>query len=184
MEKKRGPKSKYNPILHDKLAEVLAGVGKTDVEIAQELGIARSTLALWKKEHPEFGNVLQEAKDTFDSGTVEQALLKRALGYDFEETTSELRKNEAGEEEWVVVKKVTKHIPSSDVSKIFWLKNRQPQRWSDKKEIDHRIEGITEPLTEEELMERLKRVKEAGTGIDTKSIEGNGNGNGSNKATD
>ena len=31
------------------------------------------------------------------------------------------------------------------------------------------------PLTEEELIERLNTVKEAGTGMDVKSIEGNGN---------
>ena len=33
---------------------------------------------------------------------------------------------------------------------------------------------MQERLTVEELLERLKRVKEAGTGIDYKSIEGSG----------
>lgn len=47
-----------------------------------------------------------------------------------------------------------------------------------KQEIEGNINLIPtdeKPLTEEELLERLQKVKHAGNGIDTKSIEGNGN---------
>ncbi len=103
---------------------------------------------------------------------MEASLLKRTQGYSFDEVTKELRKNKEGKEELVVVKVVTKHVNPSDLAIIFHLKNRNPDRWSDKKEIDHRVQDISKPLTEEELRRRLVEIEGAGTGLDTKSIEG------------
>ena len=34
------------------------------------------------------------------------------------------------------IKKVTKHVPADVTAIIFWLKNRQPAKWNDKREME------------------------------------------------
>ena len=53
---------------------------------------------------------------------MENALLKRALGYEYDEITYE-----NGEE----VKRVTKQVAPDITAQIFWLKNRKPQQRRD-----------------------------------------------------
>lgn len=59
----------------------LALQGKTDEEIAAELGVSRSTLALWKVRHQDFSDALRAWKDDADSG-IEHSLYRKALGGD------------------------------------------------------------------------------------------------------
>lgn len=60
--------------------------GLTDEQIAHNMGISRSTLNEWKKKYPDISDTLKRGKDVVDR-QVENALLKRALGYDYEEVT-------------------------------------------------------------------------------------------------
>ena len=53
--------------VHDKWAESLAIDGLIDVEIAKRMGIAKSTLNKWKREHPEFMDSLKATKEIADS---------------------------------------------------------------------------------------------------------------------
>lgn len=184
-KKKKGRPTSYKPEFTKIAGKLCQEKGYTDKNLAAHFKVSETTINNWKNEFPEFLESIKKGKDDFDSQVVEQSLLKRAVGYSYVETTRELQDETEGifDEEDVssiqtlaVTKKVTKQVAPDVTAQIFWLKNRKPQRWSDKKEIDHRIEGITEPLTEEQLLERLRKIKEAGTGIDTKSIEGNGNG--------
>lgn len=57
---------------------------------------------------------------------MENALYKRALGYDAEETKVEV---ENGKKK---ITRVTKHVPPDVTAAIFWLKNRKPGAWRDK----------------------------------------------------
>jgi len=175
---KVGRPTKYKAEYVSMAEELCREKGYTDKNLATHFKIAEDTIYEWKKRYSEFTESIKKGKDEFDSRIVEQALLKRALGYSYIETTREpwhIKEGEEASQKLVVTKKVTKQMAPEVVAQIFWLKNRQTQRWSDKKEIDHRIEGITEPLTEEELLARLEKARAAGTGIDKKSIEGNGN---------
>lgn len=156
-EKRRGPKSKYNPDIHNKLVEGLAEVGFTDEQIAKKLNVSRSTLSLWKTKHSEFAKMLQKAKDEFDTRVVEQSLLKRAIGYSYVETTRELQAendegfgedSESSIQTLVVTKKVTKQVAPDVTAQIFWLKNRQPERWRDRKDIA--IGGTVKLILEDE----------------------------------
>ena len=52
------------------------------------MGIACSTLYVWKNDHPEIAEALKKGKEVVDL-EVENALLKKALGYDYVETTIE-----------------------------------------------------------------------------------------------
>lgn len=128
MEKKGRP-TKYNAQFHPKLAEVLASKGLTDKEIALELSITEQTLNNWKKSHPEFFESLKRGKEHTDD-QVENALLRNALGYEEEDT-----KVFQHEGQPVYAPFIKKHKPDT-VSQIFWLKNRRPKEWRDKKEVE------------------------------------------------
>lgn len=62
--------------------------GLTDEQIAHNMGISRKTLALWKNKYSDISDTLKKGKEIVDI-QVENALLKRALGYEYVETTKE-----------------------------------------------------------------------------------------------
>ncbi|WP_055185362.1 hypothetical protein, partial [Clostridium paraputrificum] len=88
-------------------------------------------------EHNELSERLKKGKEIVDV-QVENALLKRALGYKYEEVTKEKVLNkDTGEYELKVTKVVTKEVQPDTTAEIFWLKNRKPETWRDKKDIEH-----------------------------------------------
>lgn len=110
--------------------------GLTDEQIAEKMGIAPSTLYEWKKHHSEISESLKRGKEVVDR-QVENALLKRALGYKYEETTRELiTDKQTGISELVVTKIVEKEVVPDTTAQIFWLKNRKPEEWRDKRVVD------------------------------------------------
>lgn len=100
--------------------------GLTDEQIAKNIGVARKTLAEWKQRFSDIGDTLKRGKDVVDR-EVENALLKRALGYEYTEVKT---KTEGG-----IVTEVTtttKQVVPDVTAQIFWLKNRKPESWRDK----------------------------------------------------
>lgn len=114
------------------LLEGWARGGLTDEQIAKNMGIAPSTLYEWKKKSKEFSESLKKGKEVIDF-EVENALLKRALGYEYEEETYE---------NGILTKKVKKQVPPDTTAQIFWLKNRKPNNWKDKIETDEDKEAV------------------------------------------
>ncbi len=111
--------------------EGLARDGLTDEQIAEKIGVSASTLYDWKKKYSEISEALKKGKEVIDR-MVENALLKKALGYETKEVRVE-RDNE-GYEKTV---EVTRHVPPDTTAGIFWLKNRKPDVWRSKIELDH-----------------------------------------------
>ena len=113
--------------LKDKLILIqgMARNGLTQQQIADNLGISIDTLIENKKKYSEFNNALKKGKEVIDF-EVENALIKRALGYEYEEKTYE---------NGILTKKVKKQVPPDTTAQIFWLKNRQVKKWRDKVEI-------------------------------------------------
>lgn len=149
-------KSKYESIVKPKLIviEGWARNGLTIEQIAKNLGISKVTLYKYMNEHIELSEHLKKGKEVVDI-EVENALLKRALGYKYEEVTKELLKNKkTGKEELRVTKVVTKEVQPDTTAQIFWLKNRRPEDWRDKKDIEHsgNIKNPYENLSTEELL--------------------------------
>ena len=88
-------------------------------EIIQKLGISRRTFDRYRNEFPEFKALIDECRDEADAKAaeeVENALLKRATGYDTGGDTP-------------------KHVPPDVRAAIFFLKNRRPKKWKDRQEI-------------------------------------------------
>lgn len=110
--------------------------GLTDEQIAANVGVAYSTLRTWRDKYSALSAALKKGKEVIDR-QVENALLKRALGYRYKETTRELiTDKETGLSELVVTKVVEKEVVPDTTAQIFWLKNRKPEEWRDKRVID------------------------------------------------
>ena len=115
------------------LLEGWAKSGLTDEQIAKNIGINRTTLYDWKKKETNIADALKKGKEVIDF-EVENALLKRALGYEYEEETYE---------NGILTKKVKKQVPPDTTAQIFWLKNRKPNNWKDRVETDEDKEAVT-----------------------------------------
>lgn len=110
--------------------------GLTDQQIANNIGIGMTTYYRWQEDFREFREALKKGKAPVDI-EVENALLRRALGYDYDEVVKELvPTGKTGDDGKPIfkqhVKTVTKHMPPDTTAQIFWLKNRRPGRWRDK----------------------------------------------------
>ncbi len=114
--------------------------GLTDEQIADNIGISRSTLNSWKDKYSDISDTLKRGKEVVDR-QVENALLKRALGYEYTETTREYIPEL---DEMKTTKKVTKQVAPDTTAQIFWLKNRKPDKWRDKLNRDCGSEDETE----------------------------------------
>lgn len=118
------------------LLEAWARDGLTDQQIAHNMGICRDTLIQWKKAYSDISDALKKGKEVVDI-EVENALLKRALGYSYKEVTRELKHNLiTDKDELIITKEVTKEIAPDIRAQIFWLKNRKPDAWRDKRSVE------------------------------------------------
>ena len=119
--------------------EAWARDGLTDEQIAANMGVNVATLYRYKQSYCEICNALKRGKAVVDI-QVENALLKRALGYTYKEVTREKVFNpETGQYELMPTKEVTKEVVPDTTAQIFWLKNRRPDQWRDKRDVS--VEG-------------------------------------------
>lgn len=145
MDKKTGRPTKYEAH-HPELVFWMAQAGMTEKGIAEKMGIALSTLSLWKTEHPEFSDALERGKSTSDD-EVEAALLRKAKGFEYQDGD-----------------KTRTALPDIRAC-IFWLKNRRPAEWNDKQEEQDippapPMEDLSH-LTNEEIEERMSILDKA-----------------------
>ena len=145
---KVGAPSKFNKINQRQLKKlVLAGF--TDKQLADFFDINEGTLNNYKQKHPEFFKSLIDWKKEADA-KVEQALYKRAIGYEYDEVTYEKTKagglgigfskgkvSDIKHVDCYKTKVTTKQVAPEVLAQIFWLKNRQPDKWKDKTDIEH-----------------------------------------------
>ena len=125
--KKCGRKSKWDTHVKNRLAEVeeWARLGLNDDQIAKNLGIGCTALYDYKNKYPEFAEAIKRGKDVAIY-EVENALYKTACGFYYEE--EELTKSG----QVVTLKKYAK---PNTTAQIFFLKNKKPEEWRDKREV-------------------------------------------------
>lgn len=128
------------------LLEGWARDGLTDEQIAEKIGCGVRTLYDWKNRFPQISQALKKGKEIVDI-QVENALLKRALGYDYKE-----QRIEKSDKDGTKIVQTIRHVPADTTAQIFWLKNRRPDKWRDKPEMPGDSDG-------------LKRAKELLEGI-------------------
>ncbi len=122
-------RGKYQEWLEEEKLALITGwarTGLTDEQIAKNMGIAYSTLREWRKKYPAISASLKKGKEVVDF-EVENALYKRAIGYEYEEEKTYIQ-----EVDGKVTKKkevIKRHVPGDTTAQIFWLKNRKPKEW-------------------------------------------------------
>lgn len=116
--------------------------GLTEKQIASNMGIARSTLIEWKNKFSDISDTLKKEKEIVDR-KVENALLERAIGgvHEVRKTFKVKRvyyddHGRRCEKEELVVGKDEVYIPGDTTAQIFWLKNRKPEDWRDKRIVE------------------------------------------------
>ena len=146
--------SKYETNVKPKLflVEMWARDGLTDEQIAEKLDISVASFYNYKNEHLEFLESLKKGKEVADY-EVENALFKKALGYNAKvkkafKVKEVLYENgkKLKETERIEYAEDEVHIPADTTAQIFWLKNRKPNVWRDKQEIEQDNTGVLETL--------------------------------------
>ena len=100
--------------------------GGSEKELPARLKLSAATLRRYQKKYPEFSALLDEcrrcAADAADD-QVEAALFRRATGYDIDRDDG------------------VRHVPPDVKAAVFWLKNRRPKAWRDRREV-----ALAEPV--------------------------------------
>ena len=164
--------------------------GLTDEQIASNMGITPKTLYRWKEQYCQICQSLKKGKEIVDI-QVENALLKRALGYRYNEdkyisvpmeqeeyyqklkeymNRYKLEHPEATDDELMLVRekfpktkemlveRKVKEVEPDTTAQIFWLKNRKPDKWRDKQDVQ-----ISEELkSEQSKLDNLIRQMRGG----------------------
>lgn len=142
---KTGRKSAWDEKIKPRLAEIEGWCreGIYYQEMCNRLGCSLATFMKWKAEKSEFSEILKKGREVVDL-QVENALLKAAQGYEYEEVIEEYfidgkkidPKDKKARPDKIHRKTIKKHQPANTTAQIFWLKNRQPEKWNDRKNID------------------------------------------------
>jgi len=140
-------------------------LGATDDEVAKALGVCVRTLYRWQSQHPEFCQALKAGKEVADN-RIERALYHKAAGYTYD---SEKIFQNNGE---VVRVKITEHVPPDTTAMIFWLKNRRPDLWRDKREFEH-VKREAVEFSDAELEDIIRRGSEGAAKPQTRTARSN-----------
>lgn len=127
--RKTGRPSKYQPEYAEQAIK-LCLLGATDAQLADFFKVSVSTLNLWKIEHPEFSASIKTPKSEADK-RVERSLYLRANGYEHDDVDIRVIDGQ------VIQTPIRKHYPPDTGAAIFWLKNRNPDKWREKQELEH-----------------------------------------------
>lgn len=95
-------------------------------KLAEKMGISIDTLRRWRSMYPPINEAMNAAEEDAVR-TVEEALYKRALGYEVD--YEEVIEGPSG----TTVKTGAKHIPGEVQAMTFFLKNRAQDRWNDRR---------------------------------------------------
>jgi len=110
------------------LVEGMARDGLSVKQICHNFDISQETFYQYIKKYPEFSDSFARGKAPVDY-EVENAMLKRILGYTVIEKTTK-----TGPMGIETVEK-ERHIPGDVTAQTFWLRCRRPKVWQDKKII-------------------------------------------------
>ncbi len=120
---KTGRPSVFNKQMREMAVRLAGEPGMTMRKLASLLGVGKSTLFLYLQKDKDFLDHLHQALTMADD-LVEISMFRRAIGYTHAEEkifctpTGEIRRAQT-----------IKHYPPSETAGMYWLNNRQPDRW-------------------------------------------------------
>lgn len=130
--------SKYETDVKPYLEEIRKAVeaGATVEEIAKAFGISQSTIYKYKSTIKEFSDAFARGREKVVID-IKAALLKKALGFEFQETKTVGRKDKEGEN-IVLVEKYKRYSPPSETAAAMLLRNYDPE-WLDRDNVSTRL---------------------------------------------
>lgn len=150
VQRKRGRPTDYRPEFSE-TAHQLYSQGATDLEVADALGIASSTLYLWQQKHPEFSEAIKLGKEPADA-RVERSLYNRAVGYSFDAVKIMQDKGTP------VIVPYREHVPPDVGAATKWLASRKPEQWRETQRLEHELVNVGDSASlEEHLTAALRR---------------------------
>jgi transposase-like protein len=130
---------KYDPEFAEIAKELCEG-GATRADLADILGVHRTTITLWGNLYPDFAKAMRVGKGVADD-RVKRSLYERATGYEYIDHEVVKLRNADGSERVEIVE-VPRVMPPDVTAEIFWLKNRCPEEFRDKKDVGVTIEHV------------------------------------------
>jgi len=144
---------KYNQETVDILVRHIKG-GSTITSACDAVGINKTTFYDWMKTKPNFSNAIKKAQ-SIPNKKVEKALYKSAVGY----LTTVAKYQVKGPKGEPQTKTIKKKILPNITAMIFWLKNKMPDEWKDKQDIEHSGSVITYEVSEKFMPKKGKGKK-------------------------
>lgn len=124
---KGGRKGKYETHVKPRFDEIEKWLnhGATEKQVAQRLGVAYSSFNDYKNKHSEFLEVLKKRRDGLIDD-VRGALVRRALGFEYEEVTTSIK--QAGGQEIKIIERKKRYQPP-DVGACHLLLKNLDETW-------------------------------------------------------
>ncbi len=115
-------------------------LGAIDQELSAFFNVDEHTINNWKAQHIEFLQSLKDGKEVANA-QVALSLFKRATGYNAPDVDIKVVRGK------IVKTKLVKHYPPDPTSMIYWLNNRQKDKWRN----NHHFEIDFDRLSDEQL---------------------------------
>lgn len=162
----KGQKDRKAFFLSEDGLKLIAGWRRNGIaltKIAEDyIGVSRSSFWGWYRQSEDLRKACAVSIDIANA-SVEDALLRRACGYDYWEETHELVEGQL-----ILTRKTKKHLPPDTKAILSWLYNRLPNRW---RAIQEPLEATQYTETVKNILVAMKEVAESGQNIQIESKE-------------
>lgn len=136
----------YRPQMAER-AHKMATLGLTNERIADIIGISMESFHQYKNRHKDFAEAISSAREESDAN-VAVSLRTKALGY-----TRVEQRSLVGKDGSVTTIEEEKYYPPDTSSIIFWLKNRQPDLWRDRRDVTAEVKKVLNVINGEAMSE-------------------------------
>ncbi len=130
VKNKGGRPTKYKEEYVEQAFVACSRLGATIEELADLFKVNKETVYDWMRAKSKFSDAIRTGRDIYDTQLIEKSLKQRATGYEYTEEKVFCKDGE------IITHETTKKMPPDATSMIFWLKNRNPERWRDKIETE------------------------------------------------
>jgi transposase len=126
---------KWNANILSRLSEVKDYImeGMPIREICEKLDVSIDSWYRYQKEHESFAELIEMGRQAC-CNRVESSLLKLCTGYEYEELKTIVEEDKNGKKH-TRIEKTKRHQPPSAQAISFFLRNRMPEVWSERKEL-------------------------------------------------
>jgi hypothetical protein len=110
--------------------------GVTDAQVAENLNVGLSNYYRYKGRFRHLREAIKRGSEVA-CDNMEGAVYKSGMGYNYEEVhTESFVEEKDGKKVHQKVVKIAKHVPGNVGAQAFFLKNKRPELWKDRHELD------------------------------------------------